>query len=292
MQESTPAIVLERPSGYQANSKHPFDSLDSHEIDVARECILALRKSMILFRNIFVVEPRKELMKKFLAAEHAGTISTSTPRPPRQARVQYDVIRNDGSHEYMESIIDLSGQKEISSRTIEKQFQQGLITSEFREFTAACLQSPLFQKAMEEFELPEGLEVCIDPWPYGGPDLGEVYSRYTQGLCFAKDVRNGNADSNHYGYPLPIIPVMDTYKKEIVRVDRLATGGEHDGLNYGTGLKAILDHCRPSEYVPELLDIPMRKDIKPLNVVQPEGASFTVSDESLIEWQKWRFRVG
>jgi primary-amine oxidase len=85
---------------------------------------------------------------------------------------------------------------------------------------------------------------------------------------------------------------MDTYKKEIIRVDRLATGGKADALDLRSTTKKILEHCRPSEYVPELLDIPMRKDLKPLNVTQPDGPSFTVSDESLIEWQKWRFRVG
>ena len=85
---------------------------------------------------------------------------------------------------------------------------------------------------------------------------------------------------------------MDTYKKEIVRIDRLATGGKEDGLAYGTGSTKILDHCKSSEYVPELLDIPMRTDVKPLNVIQPDGTSFKVSDDNLIEWQKWRFRVG
>lgn len=85
---------------------------------------------------------------------------------------------------------------------------------------------------------------------------------------------------------------MDTYKNEVVRIERLATGGTEDGLEYGTGAKNILEHCQPAEYVPELLDTPLRKDLKPLNVLQPDGASFTVSNDSLIEWQKWRFRVG
>jgi primary-amine oxidase len=44
--------------------------------------------------------------------------------------------------------------------------------------------------------------------------------------------------------------------------------------------------------VPELLDTPLRKDLKPLNVIQPDGPSFQVTNESLVEWQKWRFRVG
>lgn len=56
----------------------------------------------------------------------------------------------------------------------------------------------MFKKAIEEFSLPEGFVVTIDPWPYGGPDFGEAAPRYTQGLCFAKDSRSGNDDSNHY----------------------------------------------------------------------------------------------
>ena len=84
---------------------------------------------------------------------------------------------------------------------------------------------------------------------------------------------------------------MDSYTKEIIRIDRLATGGKEDGLTYGTHSKAILDHCAPAEYVPELLSKPMRNDIKPLNVTQPEGPSFQI-DGALIQWQKWRFRLG
>jgi len=76
-----------------------------------------------------------------------------------------------------------------------------------------------------------------------------------------------------------------------VRIDRLATGGKEDGLAYGTHKKNILDHCSSAEYVPELLSQPLRTDVKPLNVIQPEGPSFQV-DGNLIQWQKWRFRLG
>jgi primary-amine oxidase len=162
---------------------------------------------------------------------------------------------------------------------------------EFRAFAEACFASPLYQKAIAEFDLPEGFVISIDPWPYGGPDENEAAPRYTQGLCFALDTRSGNEDSNHYAYPLPIIPVMDTYSSEIVRVDKLATGGKDDGLTYGTHTKNVLDHCSPADYVPELLRQPLRNDVKPLNVTQPDGPSFQTSG-NLIQWQKWRFRVG
>lgn len=146
--------------------------------------------------------------------------------------------------------------------------------------------------AIAEFELPEGFVVTIDPWPYGGPDPEEVVPRHLQGLCFARDARSENPDANHYGYPLPIIPVMDCRTREIFRVDKCATGGKDDHLGYRTPNRNVIDHCAPSDYVPELLREPQRKDLKPLNVVQPEGPSFKVSDDSLVEWQKWKFIVG
>jgi primary-amine oxidase len=43
--------------------------------------------------------------------------------------------------------------------------------------------------------------------------------------------------------------------------------------------------------VPELLPGGMRQNIKPINITQPEGPSFKVTDESLVDWQKWKFRV-
>lgn len=154
-----------------------------------------------------------------------------------------------------------------------------------------CKASPEFQKAISEFTLPEGFEVVIEPWPYGGLDLEDENRRYFQGLIFAQDTRNGNPDSNFYAFPLPLIPVMDAHKREIIRIDRLATGGKGDNLTGQTHNTKVLEHCTNAEYVPELLPNGTRKDLKTLNVVQPDGPSFKVTDESLVEWQKWRFRV-
>ena len=46
------------------------------------------------------------------------------------------------------------------------------------------------------------------------------------------------------------------------------------------------------EYVPHLVPgLEQRADIKPLEITQPEGASFTL-DGNALEWQKWSLRVG
>lgn len=129
----------------------------------------------------------------------------------------------------------------------------------------------------------------------GGLDPDETVPRYMQGLVFARDKSNSNADSNHYSYPVPIIPVMDFNAKKLVRIDRLATGGIGDGLEpapRSSKPKKLFEHAKSGEYVPELLDRPLRTDLKPIDVVQPEGTSFTVHHDNLVEWQNWRFRVG
>ena len=158
--------------------KHPLDQLSAEEVDVAREVVLKARQSPILFRNLFAVEPAKSQLVKFLNAEHAGTLSADTPRPPRQARVQYDVIKEDKNHQYMESIVDIAGASEVSSKQREGGGQQALTVDEFKDFNDVCANSELFQKAVAEFQLPEGFEVTMDPWPYGGPDEGEVTPRF------------------------------------------------------------------------------------------------------------------
>ncbi len=56
---------------------------------------------------------------------------------------------------------------------------------------------------------------------YGGRDRVTDDSRYFQGLIFAQDKRSNNPDSNFYAYPIPIIPIMDYHKREIVRIDKL-----------------------------------------------------------------------
>ena len=132
----------------------------------------------------------------------------------------------------------------------------------------------------------------VQPWPYGGLDPADENRRFFQGLIFAADASKKNADTNFYPYPLPIIPIMDWANKEIIRIDELATGGTNDSFTKKTHDAGVLEHCRSAEYVPELFgEENIRKDLKALNVTQPDGPSFTVSEDNLIEWQKWRFRV-
>ncbi|KAG6000816.1 hypothetical protein E4U21_004959 [Claviceps maximensis] len=275
---------------------HPLTQLSVDEFTRARDIIVKLYGSSqsIFFRQISLEEPEKDSLVPFLEAEHAGRVTPETPRPARQARVEYDLIKPGKRNVVVRSVVNLASSKVTSSDTASAFAFPYYTIDEYSQFLDHCASSDLFKDAMSEFTLPEGFEVTIDPWPYGASDNGDD-PRYMQGLVFARDARKKHHDTNHYAYPIPIIPVFDVVTKKVVRVDRLATGGSEDGLEpapRGDGPKRLFHNSKPAEWVPELLEQPVRSDLKPLNVVQPEGASFVAQQDGLVEWQKWRFRLG
>ncbi|KAI0173666.1 copper amine oxidase 1 [Hypoxylon sp. FL1284] len=275
---------------------HPLRPLSADELAKARALVVKAQGgdgTTLFFRSAGIDEPKRTELVSFLAAEHEGRNPEVVPA--RQVRLLYDVIK-DGNAQLTETVVDVDAGAIRGTNVFPPRCQTSYTPHEFGMFQEVCISSDMFKSALEEFTLPENFVITIDPWPYGGPDVDEEVPRYMQGLVYARDKSKNNADSNHYSYPLPIIPVMDFATKKLVRVDRLATGGREDGL-YPSPLdkakpKKLFEHSSPAEYVPELLDRPFRTDLKPINVTQPEGASFKVHGDNLVEWQKWHFRVG
>jgi len=168
-----------------------------------------------------------------------------------------------------------------------------------------CLEDQGVQDAIAKLELPEGSKVVIDPWIYGmnvnhqsgvmstdhgtGSDGLKDDDRMWQAFMYMRDPANADeADSNHYAMPLPISPVVDSSTMEVIRIDYVPTGKDNT-INKDKPWKP-----QPgNEYIPEAQQL--RTDLKPLNVIQPEGASFSVTQEGTshtLDWQKWSFRVG
>ena len=107
---------------------------------------------------------------------------------------------------------------------------------------------------------------------------------------YMRDPENAlHVDSNHYALPLAISPVISTEDLKVIRIDLMPTGSDHT-IKPTSPYKAQ----PPNEYTPEHQDL--RTDLKPLNVVQPEGASFKTTKlgetGEALEWQKWSFKIG
>ncbi len=110
---------------------HPLDPLSIAECEIARKAIVAAhqKETVLHFRSVYLEEPLKNELIPFLEAEHTTGITPKTPRPARLAHVQYDVVRDDKSHEYTESVVDLKAEKEVNRRTVDKQFLAAFTTS-------------------------------------------------------------------------------------------------------------------------------------------------------------------
>lgn len=122
----------------------------------------------------------------------------------------------------------------------------------------------------------------------GSDGIGDLRRMY-QCFLYMRDPLNSNdPNSNHYAFPLAISPVIDVAKLRVIRIDKLPTGA---------GLAVKETHVPPlppaSEYAPEHQRL--RSDLRPLNVVQPDGVSFKVAragqTDQIIAWQKWTFRI-
>ncbi len=117
-----------RPQVSSLNAKpHPLGQLTINETKIARGIILNARgNSIIEFRAIALEEPPKAEVLAFLDAEHSGSLNSRTRRPARLARVQYDVVHADKSHEYTESVVDLDARRETLHRVVDKMHQPSL----------------------------------------------------------------------------------------------------------------------------------------------------------------------
>lgn len=107
--------------------QHPLAILSQSEIDIARDVVLAShRNGIIKFREIYLQEPPKAQLKEYLVLEHSGRLSPTSPRPPRLALCQYDVIGADRIPSFEESIVDVELRKRIKHHVVDKRHHASL----------------------------------------------------------------------------------------------------------------------------------------------------------------------
>ena len=124
--------------------------------------------------------------------------------------------------------------------------------------------------------------------PEGADGVGDDERMYQCYMYMKHPDHRQEPDANYYATPLPLAPVISAEHRKVIRIDRLPTGADHT-LKEPEPYK----HRAAGEYTPEQQKL--RTDLKPLNVVQPDGASFKVTQQgtsNLVEWQKWSFRIG
>jgi primary-amine oxidase len=114
--------------------------------------------------------------------------------------------------------------------------------------------------------------IQIDPWPAGSHGL-DVEQRGERRLLRAVSYVLDDPNDNAYAHPIDnLVVVVDLDKMEVVEVE----DGEALPIPRANG-RYDAEHVQ------------MRDALKPLEITQPEGASFTLENKRLT-WDKWELR--
>jgi len=108
---------------------HPLEPLSVEEINAARDVIRKARTPSVsvIYRDITLEEPPKALMIPFLNAEIGPKLNAWPERPPRVAKVLYDVIAADRkSLDFCCSMVNVITSQELSHEVIDKRFHSPL----------------------------------------------------------------------------------------------------------------------------------------------------------------------
>ncbi|KAL8963990.1 MAG: hypothetical protein Q9183_004790 [Haloplaca sp. 2 TL-2023] len=266
-------------------SSHPLSPLSSSEISDATQLVQALypANTGLQYKAITLQEPKKAQLIPFLDAERRGG---KPPTIERRAFVCYYIRKTDKLHE---AVVNLSRQRVESNLRLGPSVHGPGDAEEILLVEKIALEDKGVQAELAKLKLPKGTAIISDPWIYGSDGINDEERMY-QCFLYMRDPHNSEyLDSNHYAFPLTISPVIDAVHMKVIRIDLLPTG-----LDHSTKKPRPFKIPPPNEYTPECQDL--RTDLKPLNVVQPEGASFRITQVGetgrIVEWQKWFFRVG
>ncbi|KAL8735616.1 MAG: hypothetical protein Q9166_000785 [cf. Caloplaca sp. 2 TL-2023] len=266
-------------------SSHPLSPLTASEITNAAKLVESLYpfKTSLQYKAITLEEPKKAESVPYLEAERNGG---RKPSIERRAFICYYIRNTDKFHE---AIVNLSRQRVESNVRLGQGIHGPGDAEEILRVEKVALEDEGVKAEIAKLKLPEGTAVISDPWIYGSDGVNDQQRMY-QCFLYMRDPNDpANLDSNHYAFPLTISPVVDTVHAKVIRIDLLPTGTDHSVKE-----PQPFQIPSPNEYIPEYQQL--RTDLKPLNVVQPEGASFKVTEVGetgrILEWQKWFFRIG
>ncbi|EME42464.1 hypothetical protein DOTSEDRAFT_73331 [Dothistroma septosporum NZE10] len=266
------------------SSTHPLAPVSSDEIQNAVALVRAQwpQGQDLHFKAITLEEPPKAQVVPYLEAEFSGHDLLPIER---KVFVTYYLRATNKFHE---AVVNLTSQNVEYNVRLGKNDHAPFDGEEIVAVERIALEDEGVQAELAKLKLPEGSKVVIDPWIYGSDGV-EDDDRMAQCFLYLRDPFNSDElDSNHYALPLSVSPVLSTVSQKVIRIDHLPTGVDD------TVSKPKPWSPKPAnEYIPQYQKL--RTDLKPLQVVQPEGASFSVQEQgtsNVIDWQKWSFRLG
>jgi primary-amine oxidase len=245
---------------------HPLDPLESDEIAAVTAIVRGHDAGGgrlgegARFVTIALAEPDKQAV-----LDWAG----GGAPPPREAEV---VILDRRAQETVEATVSLDDALVTGWRR-RRDIQPMAVVSELMEAEEAVRLHPEFQAAMSRRGVTDFETVQVDAWPAGhfGPQ-DETGQRLSRAVAFIKP----SPGDSEWAHPVDgVIALVDLNTLEVLRVDDhgVVPIPSEDG-NFDAAAAA-----------------PLRDDIAPLEITQPQGPGFTLEGR-VLSWQRWQVHVG
>lgn len=248
------------PGNAQSDFAHPLDPLNKEEIAAAVATLKAENKATesSRFWPLVLHEPPK------------AEVLTFKPGAAFR-REAFVVVFERAANKTFEAVVDVKARKVISWKEI-KGVQPSIMSStEDFLLTASIVNSdPRWRAALQKRGITDYQNVQVDPWSAGWFGFqDEANIRMVRGIPFYR-----STGKNPYGHPVEgLVAYVDLTHKKILKIVDSGVVPVPKG-------SAELDHES---------NAPMRAALKPLQIVQTEGANFELRGQE-VRWQNWRFR--
>ena len=239
---------------------HPLAMLTAEEVARAVEILRATGRleERVRFAHVVLDEPDKP------------TLAAWAPGDPVRRSVRALIVPG-AELTMIETRVDLDAHKVVEWREVEG-MRPALLFEEAMNAIATVREHPEYVAALAMRGVTDPAAVQIDPWPAGAFGYAcEDGRRIARCLSFLRE----HPEDNGYARPIEgLIVHFDLGRNEVVEVvDHGAVPLPRQHARYFAA-----DHQ------------PLRDDLKPIAITQPEGPSFTV-ENNLVRWQRWAFRL-
>jgi primary-amine oxidase len=242
---------------------HPLDPLSPTEFQTTAAI---LRRDQGVtdswrFASIELKEPAKADVKAWKSGDAVPRRSLS-------------VLWNRQTNQTYEAVVDLVADR-VDSWIHRPGVCPNFTIDEYHDVDEALHKHPEVLARLEARGIADPSLVLFDVWTYGKAMMPDQWRDRRLGWCdlWMRETPEGNP----YAHPvsgLKIIVDMNTL--EVLEIE-----DHHD-----YGLPEV-----DGEYDPRMRGTQQRTDLKPLEISQPEGVSFTI-DGNELRWQNWSMRLG
>ena len=253
------SIAVRKADTSKSVDLHPLTPLSPNEIKIA---VAIVRKAgdfnaSSRIQSIWLDEPEKKAVLGYRTGSQVERRATL-------------VLLDRSTGRALEALVSITRNKVVERRLVPVG-QPAISLEEFEEAERTCRSDERYRAALAKRGITDLDSVIVDLYGAGAYGDEPPGRRIARGLSW---VRLGPTH-NPYAHPIDNVhAIVDLNSMEVVDVeDYGVVAVPREPGNYYSGSHAFRD------------------DLRPLDIVQPEGPSFELNGHEL-KWQKWSMRIG